>query len=232
MDQFSFRIKGKDILVYRSVFAPVNTNMFVLLTGKEAVVFDPNENEELLRLLKEQGIEKVHILLTHEHYDHTNGVNWLVEHTSADLYCQHDCAEVIKTERGNNPALVALVWADMDRQDGGHRYKDFKARFVPYTIKVDKTFDKEDKFTIGELEFKVTSTPGHCPGAACYKLFDKMVFTGDTLLQDNPVILSFRESVREDYEKIALPYLRALPKDNIIMPGHGDPFELKETKNI
>ena len=206
--------------------------MFVLLTGKEAVVFDPNENEELLQLFEERGIKKVHILLTHEHYDHTNGVNWLVEHTGADLFCQADCAKVIQTKKGNNPALVALVWADLDRQDGGHRYKDFKERFEPYTIKVDKTFDNEDVVRIGEYEFHVTSTPGHCPGASCYKLFEKMVFTGDSLLQNNPVILSFRESVKEDYEKIALPYLRALSQDTIIMPGHGDPFILKETKNI
>ena len=98
MNQFTFRINGKDVLVYRSVFAPVNTNMFVLLPEKEAVVFDPNENEELLQLFEERGIEKVHILLTHEHYDHTNGVNWLVEHTGADLFCQADCAKVIKTK--------------------------------------------------------------------------------------------------------------------------------------
>ena len=110
MDQFSFRINDRNILVYRSTFAPVNANMYVLLTGNEAVVFDPNENHELLQLLKVKEIEKVHILLTHEHYDHTNGVNWLVEHTGADLFCQKDCAEVIKTKRGNNPALIALVW--------------------------------------------------------------------------------------------------------------------------
>ncbi len=232
MDLFSFKIQDKDVLVYRSKFAPVNTNMYVLITGKEAVVFDPNENNKLLQLLHEKCIEKVHILLTHEHYDHTNGVNWLVNHTGADLYCQKNCAEVIQTKKGNNPALIALVWANMDKQDGGHRYKDFKERFVPYTIIVDKTFDKEDRLKIGELEFQVTSTPGHCPGASCYKLFDKMVFTGDTLLQHNPVILSFRESVKDDYEKKALPYLRALPKDTIIMPGHGDPFVLKDTKNI
>ena len=206
--------------------------MFVLLTGKEAVVFDPNENEELLSLFTEKGIRKVHILLTHEHYDHTNGVNWLVEKTGADIYSQKDCAEIIKTSKENNPALIALVLADMDKKDGGHRYKDFKESFIPYTINVNKTFEKEDVIKIGELVFNVASTPGHCPGAACYKLFDKMVFTGDTLLQNDAVILSFRESVKEDYEKIALPYLRALSKDIIIMPGHGDPFILKDTKNI
>lgn len=159
-------------------------------------------------------------------------MNWLKTHTDADIYCQKECADVIKTKRGNNPALVALVLADMDKQDGGYRYKEFKAHFEPYMIEVDKTFGKEDRFTIGELEFYVVSTPGHCPGAACYKLFDKMVFTGDALLQKAPVILIFRESVKEDYAKIALPYLRSLPKDTIIMPGHGDPFVLKDTKNI
>ena len=206
--------------------------MFVILTGKEAVVFDPNENQELLQLFEEKKIEKVHILQTHEHYDHTSGVNWLKAHTGADVCCQKECADVITTERGNNPALVALVLADQDKQDGGHRYKDFKTHFKPYTIEVDKIFEKEDRFGIGELVFHVVSTPGHCPGAACYELFNKMVFTGDTLLQNDPVILSFRESRKDNYEKIALPYLRSLPKDTIIMPGHGDPFLLIETKNI
>ena len=232
MDLFSYRINDRDILVYRSIFAPVKSNMFVILTGNEAVVFDPNENQELLQLFEEKKIEQVHILQTHEHYDHTSGVNWLKAHTDANVYCQRDCADVITTERGNNPALVALVLADQDKQDGGHRYKDFKAHFKPYTIEVDKTFENEDRFVIGGLEFHVVSTPGHCPGAACYELFDKMVFTGDTLLQNDPVILSFRESRKDNYEKIALPYLRSLPKDTIIMPGHGYPFILKDTKNI
>ena len=232
MDCLLFSVYGHSIEVYRSIFAPVKSNMFVILTGREAVVFDPNENQELLQLFEDKEIETVHIFLTHEHYDHTSGVNWLKENTGADVYCQMECAEVIKTRCGNNPALVALVLADQDKQDGGHRYKDFKAHFVPYTIEVNNTFDKEFFLTIGELNFHVVSTPGHCPGAACYELFDKMVFTGDTLLQNDPVILNFRESRKDNYEKIALPYLRSLPKDTIIMPGHGEPFILKETKNI
>ena len=232
MDQFSFKIHDNDILVYRSIFAPVKTNMYVMLTGKEAVVFDPNENEELLLLFKEKEIEQVHILLTHEHYDHTNGVNWLRMHTGADVYCQRECAKVIATERGNNPALIALVLAQQDKENGGHKYKDFKASFKPYTIKADKTFDKEDSFTIGNLLFKVTSTPGHCPGSACYVLNDEIVFTGDTLLQNDPVIIRFAESRKNVYEQIALPYLQSLKKTMIVLPGHGDPFVLSETNNI
>ena len=232
MDQFRLRIGNQYILVYRSIFAPVKSNMFIILSGEEAVVLDPNENEELLYLLEENKIQKVHILLTHEHYDHTSGVNWLQAHTGADLYCQSDCAKVIATERGNNPALIALVLASEDKLDGGHRYEDFKASFLPYKIRADKTFDKEDTFTIGDLLFKVTSTPGHCPGSACYILNDDMVFTGDTLLQNDPVIIRFAESRKNVYEQIALPYLQSLKKTMIVMPGHGDPFVLSETNNI
>ena len=219
-------------MVYRGIFAPVKSNMFVILTGKDAIVFDPNENNELLLLFSENKIERVHILLTHEHYDHTSGVNWLKEHTSADVYCQKECAKVISTERGNNPALVAFVLAEQDRLDGGNRYKDFKGHFQPFSIVIDQIFEKEEKFEIGELELCAISTPGHCPGAVCYSLYGKMVFTGDTLLQYDPVILNFRESRKNDYETIALPFLRSLPQDTIIMPGHGDPFVLSETKNI
>lgn len=232
MDQFSYRIGNKDVLIYRSIFTPVKSNMFVIFTGNEAVVFDPNVNGGLLSLLEERNIQKVHILLTHEHYDHTSGVNWLQNHTGADLYCQSDCARVIATERGNNPALIALVLASEDKQDGGHRYKDFKTTFRPYIIKADKTFYKEDAFTIGDLAFKVTSTPGHCPGSACYILNDDMVFTGDTLLQNDPVIIRFAESRKNIYEQIALPYLQSLKKTMIVMPGHGNPFVLSETNNI
>ncbi len=232
MDQFRYRIGDQDILVYRSIFAPVKSNMFIIMTGREAVVFDPNENDELLELLAQQRIEKVHILLTHEHYDHTSGVNWLQEHTRADLYCQSDCAKVIATERGNNPALIALVLASEDKQDGGHRYQDFKTSFKPYIIKVDRTFEKEDSFEIGDLSFKVTSTPGHCPGSACYILNDNMVFTGDTLLQNDPVIIRFAESKKNVYEQMALPYLQSLKRTMVVMPGHGDPFVLSDAKYL
>ena len=45
-------------------------------------------------------------------------------------------------------SLVALVLADQDKQDGGHRYQDFKKHFQPYTVEVDKTFEKEDRFSL------------------------------------------------------------------------------------
>lgn len=220
------------MLVYRSVYAPVNSNMFVILSGNECVVFDPNENNELLGLFHEKGIKDVHILLTHGHYDHISGVMWLKEHYNADIYCQSRCAERLANSKRPLSRLVALALAEQDRKDGGHRYQDFKDSYKPFTIKADNTFEKEDEFKIGTLEFKVTSTPGHSEGSACYVLNDQMVFTGDTLLEDNTAITRFPGGNTNDYKNIALPYLRSLDKKLIVMPGHGNPFALSETKSI
>ncbi len=232
MEQFSFDINGHNVLVYRSVYAPVKSNMFTILTGQEAVVFDPNENDNLLRLLKESKIEKVHILLTHGHYDHISGVMWLKEQTNAEVFCQAMCADRLLNSKRPLSRMVAMVLAVEDMKDGGHRYQDFKDSYKSFTIKADVTFDKEADLKIGELVFNVISTPGHSEGSACYTLFDKMIFTGDTLLRDYPVILKFPGGNKDDYDKVTLPYLRSLSKDCIIMPGHGEPFIMKETKNI
>lgn len=228
MDQFQY----DDILVYRSIYAPVKSNMNIILAGQEAVVFDPCEDEELLTLLKEKGIEHVHILLTHEHYDHTSGLRWLKEHTASDLYCQKAAAAKLSSKRGSLPHLVSFVLAQQDRVDGGHRYQDFKKNYQPYSCQADKTFRTKDSFAIGRLHFDVTSTPGHSHGSACYVLNEKIVFTGDTLLQNDAVITRFPESNEEQFKEVALPYLQSLDKNLIVMPGHGDPFVLSETKNI
>ena len=228
MDTFQYG----DILVHRSIYAPVSSNMFVILSGSEAVVFDPNENDELLKLFLEKGIKDVHILLTHGHYDHISGVQWLQAHTGADVFCQSKCAERLINPRRPLARLVALVLAEEDRKDGGHRYQDFKASYKPFTITPDKTFDNEEKLKIGEMELLVTSTPGHSEGSACYVLNNKLVFTGDTLLQDNTAITRFPGGNTANYKNKAILYLQSLDKQLIVMPGHGDPFVLGESRYI
>ena len=195
-------------------------------------MFDPNINEELLELLNSRNIGKVHVLLTHEHYDHTTGVNWLRNKTEVSVYCQEDGAKVLESEKGSSPALVAFVLNREDKKDGGQRYREFKQNYRQEKIPVDITFEKEDEFEIGDLSFKVTSTPGHCPGSACYIMNGGMVFTGDTLLKEVPVITRFQESNETIYKEVTLPYLQSLDKKLIVMPGHGDPFVLGETNNI
>lgn len=227
MDLFTLVGTHRTYLLYRFIFEPVKSNMYVILNNQEALVFDPNVNEELLVLLNDNNIKKVTIMLTHEHYDHTSGVNWLRSHYDAKLYCHLECAKAIAIQRKNNPALIALVLADMDKKNGGNRYKTFKERFKPYIIQSDFTFEDTVEWNISGIQIKGISTPGHCPGSCFYWIDDNLVFTGDTLLQSAPIILKFPESEDSIYKKRTLPYIKSLNPKITLIPGHGDPFQLK-----
>ena len=229
-----FQIKGLNdtYLVYRALFAPVKSNMYILIKGSEAIAIDPCVSGDALTLLKEKRVNHVSILLTHEHYDHTNGVMWMQSHIASTLYCHKDCAVSIAIEKRNNPTLVALVLADQDKTDGGNRYKDFRKDFQPYSLKADETFEKEVEWELGGFKVKGISTPGHSPGSCFYFIDEKVAFSGDSLIEDKKVILTFRNGSEADYESITRPYLKTLDKNVMLLPGHGEPFMIKDAQYL
>lgn len=219
-------------LVYRVLFAPVKSNMYILIKGSKAIVMDPCVSDDALGLLKEKRVNHVSILLTHEHYDHTNGVKWMQSHIATTLYCQKDCAASIAIEKRNNPTLVALVLADQDKVDGGNRYKDFRKNFQPYSLKADVTFDNDVEWSIGGYKIKGVSTPGHSPGSCFYFIDERVAFSGDSLLEDKKVILTFRNGSEADYEEITRPFFKSLDKNIMLLPGHGEPFMIKDAQYL
>lgn len=206
--------------------------MFFIPTGETGVVFDPNISEELLPLFSKYGTKRVEIILTHEHYDHTTGVEWLQSKIETSLFCHQDCAKYISSEKGNTPRLVAIALKTKDMADGGHRYDDFMAAYVPYKLKADKTFVDRKNISIGDCTFTCFSTPGHSPGSTCYMLNARYIFTGDSLIQNTPTITRFRTSNNAIYESITRPFLKTLDKNILVFPGHGEPFEIKDARYL
>lgn len=229
MDKFKIVLKnGKSLDVYRSVYTPVRSNMFILLKSPEALVIDPHQSEEALELLRVHHIQKVTILLSHEHFDHTSGVNWLRARIPCRVIANRTCAEIVTVRRNNNPMLVALVLAEKDKKDNGHRYADFKRTFTPYTVKVDTPFNTPCEFSLLGLSVKAVQTPGHSPGSWCLVVEESLVITGDSLIKDTAVVNRFPESNADDYLHITLPYLKSLDSGLWVLPGHFDPFKMKD----
>jgi len=232
MYHYQVTIENNPLEIYRFPYEPVDSNMFFLPSGETGIVFDPNENDELLSAFDQHGTRHIVIVLTHEHYDHTNGTRWLQSKIESELFCQQECANTISVEKGNGPKLVAFVLAARDAEDGGHRYEDFKASMKHYSLQADITFDKEDELIVGNIHLKCYSTPGHTPGSAIYLLGDKYVFTGDSLIQNTPTILRFKESDKAQYETVTRPFLKSLDKNMLVFPGHGEPFNINEAKYL
>ena len=232
MDCRTIQVVGKDILLYRFIFDPIKSNMFIIINEGEAIVIDPNDNKEGVELLHKNKIEKIHLLLTHEHYDHTLGINiFRREFKDVDLFCQKEAAKSIENPRRNHPKFVAFVLAVQDLEDGGHRYDDFNAHYKTFESHADSCFEEESEKEIAGLNFHFVHTPGHCPGSCCIEIGNN-VFTGDSLLEDVPVVLRFPESRKDDYNRITLPYLRGLPNGTLVHPGHGESFKKEDSKNI
>lgn len=217
-----------DMIIKRYVFTPVKSNMYVIMSETEALIIDPNISEEALLELKSRGIKSVTILLTHEHYDHTTGVNWFQENLESQLICHKKCAEAIAKGRNNRPVVIAAIL--MKNKEGALEVSLDK---LPqnYICKADYTFENDMQMVWCNHTVKFVPTPGHTKGSCCIELDGKYIFTGDSLIKDTAVITRFPTGSREEYDGVTLPYLNGISQEYQVMPGHGETFLMKEISN-
>ena len=219
---------GKVVLLH-SVYKYINSNMYVLLAEKEALIIDPHKHDELTELLGSKGIGKVTILLTHEHHDHTTGVYWYQGHFDCTLVSQQDAAKFMSRKQYLRPTLIAFILGEEDHNNGTNVYDEFKRSFVPRQYNADVTYSEQYAFNWQGHNLEFYHIPGHSAGSSLIVLDGKYAFTGDSLLKDLPIIIRFPGSNKEDYLKVTLPLLnKLLAPEMMILPGHGKPFDLKE----
>ena len=214
--------------LYRSVYPPIKSNMYVIIEGKEAIVVDSNISEEILNVMRKHNVRKVHLFLTHEHYDHSHGVLWFQDNFDTILYCHKECKNQLSTKKDSSPRLVAFVISVLDMQEGGKQYDNFKNSVKDYTLDPDVLLNDSQIIYIAGHEISVIHVPGHTSGSCLYKMDDDLIFTGDSLIAGNKIITSFRGGNKKDMINITLPRLKALPDELTIMPGHGEPFKKKD----
>ena len=219
-----------NITVYRFESEFLGTNMFMLISGNEAVVVDPHPDEQFARLLIEKKIKNTTVFLTHEHPDHTYGLPWLKGKTDYQLICHRRCAEAISVERNNRPMLITFVLEKKDAENGTNLRKKFWQEFTPFKFQADIVFDDFFLFDSGGISFVLTSTPGHSKGSCCIKMNDVAVFTGDNLIWNSPVITRFPGGDMCEFNDKTKPYLDALPNSILVLAGHGRVFEMREIR--
>ena len=138
---------------------------YVYLIGdpatKEAAVVDPSWNvPAILDQAKEDGYRLTHVLLSHGHYDHINGVEEVVEKTDATV-----CAE-----KGELEEFI---------------YEGMGGMVIPRSS-LKKTSVAES-VAVGALDIQMIHTPGHTPGSRCMLIRPRAggapqaLMTGDTL---------------------------------------------------
>lgn len=193
----------------------LETNCYIIQDEetKETMIIDPGgEPEKILELLNVLQANVKYIYLTHCHIDHTRATNAIKEKTGGKILISVEDAKNI-----NNPEVNASTYLGIEEQH----------------IEVDARVNDGDILHLGELEFKVITTPGHTSGCSClYCENKKMLFSGDTIFKGtwgrtDLVTSSFNDIIKSISNK-----LLTLPDDTIVYSGHGEVTTIKEEEPI
>lgn len=210
--------------IYRYELDYIKSNMYVALEEEEALIIDPVISEAAKHLLQDSNVQKILFLLTHEHFDHTVGINYLKHPYQTKLICQRNCAESICVAKNNRPLSLLLIKSS----DNGERIRSFYDSIELYTHTADIVFDKQYAFSWRGHSIQMRSTPGHSKGSCCIELDRQYVFTGDSLIPNIAVITRYPGGSAEEYQEMTLPYLQSIPAQRYVMPGHGMPCRMCE----
>lgn len=214
--------------VRRYTMPVISSNMYVLAEGPHALIVDPQINEQALAALREAGTADALVLLTHEHFDHISGVNWLRENLAqVRVLCSADCAAELGDPEKNMARFFEALFIDRSPQT---RAESLSIIDTGYRCTADETFDGETALTWQGHTLRLCRAPGHSPGGALIWLDGDCLFTGDGLVEGAGVILRFPGGSKRDYAAVTRPLLDAVPDDMWVLPGHGEPGEMRSLR--
>ena len=206
--------------IHRILNQLIQSNCYVLFDDdcSTCVLIDPAEqySERLLAYLKKKKLTHVYILLTHEHADHTWGVNFLLTlFPNIQVVCTQVCADRLSLDSG-------LAFTN---------YRSHLPSNYKYHVdRVDMIVDKQQfELAYENHLFHFYPIPGHAISSTLITL-DNHFFTGDSFLRFRPVI-DKRRCSKEMYQS-ALDRINDLALEIgqkcgtvWIYPGHGNRFE-------
>lgn len=211
--------------VYRFSMPVIDSNMYILPVKGSCFVVDPCESEEAGQLLSNLNITDCLVLLTHEHYDHISGVNWLRDRVKCEVVCSKICAERIQDSKKNSSAYFETLFIERDEQT---QKKVLEITDPNYSCRADVSYVGRLEFGWKGLKVEMVEAPGHSPGSQIIRINEKNYFTGDYLIPGEPVITRLPGGSKRKYEAITKPYLQEIEPDSDIFPGHGKPGVLSE----
>ena len=189
----------------------LQTNTYMIFNNetKECIVVDIGDSSsEIYDYISSKGFKVVAILLTHLHFDHSNGVKELKELSNCKVYMPEEELNFI-----NSPRNLAV--------GVGIKYN----KFTP-----DVLLNGGEKLCIAGFNIEVLQTPGHTIGGTTYIFTDiDTMFVGDTIFKgtygrvDLPT--GNYTSMLESIEKLC-----SLDKNYRVLCGHGEETTLFEER--
>ncbi|MDD5701325.1 MAG: MBL fold metallo-hydrolase [Dehalococcoidales bacterium] len=176
---------------------------------KQGLIIDPGDEENsILKAVKELGLDIKVLVATHGHIDHIGAIGEL----------KHAIGASVAIHRSDSTAL-----------QGDGRF--FWGQYFGPPMHADRLLQEGDAVSVSDINFTVINTPGHTYGGIC--LYGHgMVFTGDTLFHNSIGSSGIGTGTRSELLDSIINKIMVLPPETVIYPGHGSPTTVEaERKN-
>lgn len=196
-------------------FNPIAVNTYVLYdkTGECVIVdpacFYPNEQEALVKFIKDKKLVVKHILNTHLHFDHVFGVNFVEKQFGVKMQA-HKADEFLLETMNEQLAMFG---------------------FTPngdYVPTIGKYIDENDTIEFGNQKLSIMHVPGHSPGSIVfYNKEQNIAVSGDVLFNGSIGRTDLPQANHRQLIEGIKTKLLVLPPDTLVYPGHGPATNIK-----
>lgn len=205
-------------------FSIEDNRAYIIEENGHALLVDA-PSAELTDIIMERGLILDYIFLTHEHCDHLWGLNSLRKAFGAKVIAESAASAAIVSPKTNRASLHHIYIA---MRYGAEATRDCTPDRRLACERADIEFDKQLCLEWRGHRLDFIPTPGHSAGSAMLFIDKKQLFAGDTMLKGQQVFTMFESGSSGDYNEITLPFLRSLPGDTAVYPGHGEGFSMNE----
>ncbi|GAA5496197.1 hydroxyacylglutathione hydrolase GloC [Rubritalea halochordaticola] len=177
----------------------VFTNGFIVDHNGTCIVIDAPAL--IHEVIQDHGLKPTHLLLTHQHFDHTEDVEAL----------QNMGVKVLM----HSPYSETLIRQKEARENWG-----LPVNITPF--EADTLLDGENEIKIGDLEIKIFHIPGHSPDSVAFYIPElDVVFAGDTLMAESMGRTDLPGGSHEQLVEGIKKHLYSLPDETALCSGHG-----------
>ncbi|MBN8569869.1 MAG: MBL fold metallo-hydrolase [Ignavibacteria bacterium] len=194
--------------VFQIPVTPFAMNCYIYFdeNTKEGVIFDPaayipDEENQIKKIIEDNGIKIKYIINTHGHIDHIMGNKFAKDYFN-----------------------VPILMHEKDMPF----YKNILKQGAMYGLDViepppvDEFIDENSKIKVGDVEFKILHTPGHSPGSLTFiDDTNKNIFCGDVIFKDSigrtDLMFGDYDELMNSINNVLLPTVQ---DDYTLHPGH------------
>lgn len=194
----------------------MQSNCYVITddSSKHCIVVDPASEKSLseIAFINDNNLCLDYIFLTHEHTDHTWGVNALLDcYPNAKVLATQDCK--------NELPKVDQAYFRFYMDDPNYEY---------HVRRVDVTTEEINwRINWQGNEIRFIPTPGHSSSSMCFS-FNGLLFSGDTIMQFKKMYINKKNGSKEIWKQSVDNIKKMFDGNTLIYPGHGNIFTLKD----